>query len=200
MLTIGKAPEAVRVVLREAQGKDPEAFVLLDPITPKLRRRALRVASREMVAAGVDKFADLNPEQQRDVGDLVSFELIRLGAREWGGIGDESGQPVALTPDQATRLRTATDLDRPTGTIDALLHDEVEFAKLDAGYVMPDSLRLAEKNASSGSPNGTSVAATPGKDTATCRAGSRKGRSAAKNAPTRKTRSTRTKAKRSGKS
>jgi hypothetical protein len=29
--------------------------------------------------------------QLRDVGDLVSAELIRMGAREWGGIGDDAG-------------------------------------------------------------------------------------------------------------
>lgn len=196
MLKISKAPEAVRVVLQEAQGDEPEAFVLLDPITPKMRRRALKIARSDLDAAGVE-YSDLDPLQLRDVADLVSAELIRMGAREWGGIGGDDGEVLVLTPDQATRLRTATDQDRPKGTIDALLADETIFDKLEMAYVLPDSVRLAEKNALSGSPNGTSAAATPDNVTANSRA-TPKRKGAAKSARMKKTRSKPTKAKRPG--
>jgi hypothetical protein len=199
MLTLPKLPEEVRVTLKEADGADPEAYVIFDPITPKMRRRAMKVIWRELDAAGVEEYADLNDDQRRDVGELVSFELIRMGLRDWGGIGDEAGQPVPLTPDQATRFRTATDADRPTGTIDALLADDVILATLDARYVLPDSMRRAEKNGLSGSPNGTSAAATPASATATL-AAKPKRKAAAKRAPTSKTRSKPKTAKPSGKS
>jgi hypothetical protein len=197
MLKISKAPDAVRVVLREAQGDEPEAFVLFDPITPKMRRRALAVARTELTAAGVE-YGDLDPLQLRDVGDLVSAELIRMGVREWGGIGDAAGQLLALTPDQATRIRTAAASDRPKGTIDDLLADEDIFDKLEAGYVLPDAQRRAEKNALSGSPNGISAAATPGNATASL-AAKPKRKAAAPNAPTKSTRSKPTTAKGRGK-
>lgn len=203
MFKVGKPPEAVRVVLAEANGDDPEAVLIFDPITPKMRRRVFSRHRAKLEQEGVD-FAqviagEIDPELNRDLAELVTFELLRLGLREWHGIGGEDDQPLALTPDQATRLRTVNDPDRPTGTIDALLADETIFNQCDAEYVMPDARRRAEKNALSGSPSGTSAEATPASDIATLAARPKR-RAAAKNAPTRSTRSRPKKAKGSGRS
>lgn len=175
------------------------AFVVFDPITPMMRRRALR-AVREMLAAeGVASSADADVDLLGDIGEKVSRELIRMGARDWGGIGDEDDNPLDLTPPQATRLKTVNDPERPTGSIDLLLADEAIFEQLDAEYVRPDAIRRAEKNALSLSPNGTSAGATPGSNTVDS-AAKRKPRGGAKAAPTKRTRSRQTKAKRPGKS
>jgi hypothetical protein len=198
MLKIEKREET-RVPLDDAG-----AFIILDPITPKMRRRVFKMYRQALVQAGVDpaelaKGATLDADLVGDLGELISFELIRMGAREWGGIGDADDNPLAMTPDQATRMRTATDPERPTGTLDALLADESIFDAIDADYVKPDANRRAEKNASSGSPNGTSAAATPGSATANSRA-KRKPAGAAKNARTASTNRRPKKAKGSGRS
>jgi hypothetical protein len=93
---------------------DAGAFIVLDPITPKMRRRVFKMYREALVQAGVDpvelaKGATLDPDLVGDLGELISVELIRMGAREWGGIGDADDNPLPMTPDQATRMRTATD-------------------------------------------------------------------------------------------
>lgn len=198
MLKIGKAAEPQKIVLAPADGDDPESFIILSPITPAMRRRAQRAARR--VLGDVADFDDVDLDVMLDAGECAARELIRLGISEWGGFCDEADaerSELALTPDQATRFATANDAERPTGTIDDLLADEDIFALVEVLYVRPDSIRRAEKNGLSGSPNGTSAAATPGKDTAKCRA-KRKRRGAAPSARTRSTRSKRTPAKASG--
>jgi hypothetical protein len=197
MLTLSKRVEQTRIVLREAQGDEPEAFVVLDPITPKMRRRALR-AIRPLLTSFTDS-SQPDPDLMGDVGEKVSRELIRMGLVSWGGIGGDDGKPLDLTPDQATRLRTANDPERPTGTIDLLLDEETVFDKIDEAWVRPDAIRRAEKNGLSGSPNGTSTAAMPGSDTANLAAKPKRRASAAKRAPTAKTNSKRKPAKASGK-
>jgi hypothetical protein len=167
VFTIGKrADQPVRVTIAEAQGDDPAAVVILAPIEPKMRRRAFRAAQRMLEKIGVSPDG-VEGDVLLDVSEEVSRELLRLGIIGIEGIADEAtGEPFALTPDHETRLRTANEKDRPTGTIDDLLADETVFTKLDAEYVIPDARRRAEKNGLSGSPNGTSTAATPGSDTA----------------------------------
>lgn len=191
------APKDVRLTLRAAQGDEPESFVILDPITPAMRRRAYRAVRAMLERQGITDTSD--PDVRGDMGEKVSCELIRMGLKEWHGIGDEHRQPIALTPDQATRLRTANDPDRPTGTIDAALADVFFFGVVDAGYVLADANRLAEKNELSGSPAGTSSGATPAKTTAAL-AAKRKKTAAARNARTRNTRSRPKKATASSKS
>lgn len=186
MLKIAKRREEVRVVLQEANGDDPAAAVVLDPITPAMRRRALR--SIRPLLEGVTDTNDVDPDVMGDVGEKVSVELLRMGIREISGIADEDGNAFDLTPDQATRIRTANDPQRPTGTIDDLLADDSVFNKLDEGYVRPDALRRAEKNGLSGLPNGTSTAATPDNATASLPAKPKR-KAVAKPAPTSKTRS-----------
>ena len=202
MFTIAKRPDdgPVRVTIREAQGDDPAAVVILVPIDAKMRRRAMRAARRMLDDLGaeyseVGKDADL----MVDVSEEIGRELMRLGIVGIEGIADENDQPFAITPDRETRLRTAADKKRPTGTIDDLLADEIVFARLDADYVMADAKRRAEKNGLSGSPSGTSAGATPGNATASL-AAKRKKTAAARRARTKNTRSRPTKRKASGKS
>jgi hypothetical protein len=199
MFSIAKrSAELLRVTIAEAQGDDPAAVVVLVPIEPKMRRRAMAAARRLLDKIGHDPAEGLEGDVLFDVSEEVSRELLRLGIVAIEGFGDEDGKPFDLTPDRETRLRTVSDPDRPTGTIDDLLADDWVFDKLDAEYVIPDAKRRAEKNGLSGSPNGTSTGATPGKDTARSPA-RRKRTVAAKNARTRSTRSKPTKRKGSGK-
>lgn len=175
------------------------AFVVLAPITPKMRRRALRSVRQILTTENVDSTSAADENLLGDIGEAVSRQLIRMGAKDWAGIGDENDEPLPLTPDQATRIRTANDDDRPTGTIDLLLADEDIFNALDEGYVRPDAVRRMEKNGLSGSPNGTSAGATPAKTTADS-AATRKKTGAAKSAPTKNTPRRPKPAKASGKS
>lgn len=200
MFTIQKrAEEPVRVTLVAPEGEEKGAFVTLAPIEPKMRRRALGAARRLLERMG-HQSEDLEGDLLLDVSEEVSRELMRLGIVSVEGIFDDAtGEPLELTPDRETRLRTASDEDRPTGTIDDLLADERVFARLDAEYVIPDAKRRAEKNGLSGSPNGTSTAATPGSGTANSPA-RRARRAAAKNARTKNTRSKPTRPKKSGRS
>jgi hypothetical protein len=201
MFSIAKRSDGapVRVTIKEAQGDDPAAVVILVPIEPKMRRRALGAARRLLDGMGVEYTAVQEDEDLMvDVSEEIGRELMRLGIVGIEGIvAEETGEPFELTPDRETRLRTAADKDRPTGTIDDLLADESVLELLDAGYVIPDAKRRAEKNALSGSPDGTSKGATPGKGTANL-AAKRKRRAGAKAARTRNTRSKPTKAKASG--
>lgn len=203
MLKLGQKPEPKRIVLKAAEGKEPEAYVVMAPITAAMRRRAQGVVRR--LVAGVDDIEDIDADTLGDAGEAASRELIRLGMIEWGGIGDANGKPLELTPDRDTRMKTANAPERPEGTVDLLLADEEIFAKLDADYVRPDAVRIAEKNGLSASPTGTGEAATRGKGTASSHAAARKRgaasrKAAAKTAPTPKRRSRPKPAKASGRS
>lgn len=205
MLKLGKPAGPQRIVLRPAIGNEgddffePEAFVVMVPITPPMRRRALERTRQLVAETGVESAVELDAMQRADLGDFVSVELIRLGLDAWGGIGDDDGQALDLTPDRETRFRTAMDPERPTGTVDLLLADEDAFKKIEADYVWTDALRRAEKNGLSGSPNGTGKVATPGKDIASKRA-TRKRKGGAKSAPIANTSCRRKPAKASGSS
>jgi hypothetical protein len=64
---------------------DAGAFIVLDPITPKMRRRVFKMYREALVQAGVDpvelaKGATLDPDLVGDLGELISVELIRMGA------------------------------------------------------------------------------------------------------------------------
>jgi hypothetical protein len=153
-----------------ANGKEPEAWVRMMPITGPMRRRS-QTAMRRMIAGR--EFDELDNDAIFDLSEVASRELIRLGIVEWGGIFDAKGKAVELTPDRETRFATANDPNRPTGTIDQLLEEEDLFEKLDAEYVVPDAKRRAEKNGLSASPAGTGEAATRGKGTASSAAGAK---------------------------
>ena len=203
MLKLGQKKEPQRIVLMEANGDEPEAFIVMAPITGAMRRRAQTAVRR--LLGDADHIDDIDADTLGDIGETASREMIRLGAIEWGGIFGADGKPVELTPDRETRLRTANDPDRPAGSIDLLLEEEDLFDRLDADYVRPDAMRRAEKNGSSASPSGTGEAGTPGKGTASSRAAGPKRKAAsrkaaARSATTRKTRSRRKTAKTSGRS
>lgn len=193
MLKLGQKKEPQRVVLRQAvgtpgrKGYEPEAFVVLAPITPPMRRRAQRVALR--LAGEVANVTDLDLDQIIDIGELGARELIRLGVIEWGGIGetvDGTDVELPLTPDRDTRFATATSDERPSGTIDLLLDDDELFARLNEEYCRPDAVRRAEKNGLSALPSGTGKAGTRGKGTASSAARPKR-TAAAKSARTGKT-------------
>lgn len=198
MLTLGAKKDPQRIVLREASGDEPEAYVVMAPISPPMRRRAQRVARRLM--GETTDLADMDLDQLIDIGEVASRELIRLGLVEWSGIGDADGDELGLTPDRETRFATASDEDRPTGSIDNLLDDEDLFNRIDEIYVRPDALRRAEKNALSASPIGTGEAGTPAGDTASSAAKPKRKRSGAKPARTVSTSSRPRPAKAPGKS
>lgn len=206
MLKLGKQAGPQRITLRPAQGVEgedgyePEAFIVMAPITPAMRRRALRATRRMLADRGVSDPTQVDDDLLGDMGEAVSCELIRLGALEWGGIGgDDDDQPLDLTPDRDLRFQTANVPDRPTGTIDLLLADQDIFDLIDEKYVRPDARRRAEKNALSGSPAGTGTEATPGSGTANS-AAKRTRRAGAKSARTSNTSRKRKTAKASGRS
>lgn len=126
---------------------DPRPFLLpgvrvqFSPIGRKAVRAA-RDAVRE--ALGIDE-ADLV-----GAADALSEELIRRGITAWEGVGDMDGDSAPVTPENLTLF----------------LADIGRFEACDRVYVRPWSQRDIEGNASAGSPNGTSMQATPAPDTA----------------------------------
>lgn len=144
--------------LRAAQGEDPAVEVQFGPITRGMKLRAYR---RALGLIDSDDVESLDQVALGDIGDAFSYELLRLGIRAWRGVGDENGEPVAITPPMRDRFRTAEDEDRPMGTIDAFLSIEELFDAADRIYVIPVVERDRSKNALSASPNGIGEAATP---------------------------------------
>lgn len=204
MLILGQKKEPQRIVLRAAvpptravrkAGKivtpategEPEAHVVMAPITSAMRRRANHAYKRQL--GDYSDPSELDLDRMLDATEAYAFELVRLGMVGWGGIGDAGGEPVALTPDRETRFKTAKDDDRPTGTIDQLLADEEVFELIAGAYARPDMQRQAEKNGFAASPSGTGGAATRGSATASSRAARAAKRNGAKNARTASTRS-----------
>jgi hypothetical protein len=200
MLVLGQKKEPRKIVLREQvgtpgkKGFEPEAFVVMAPINGPMRRRAARSARRLMGLESAEA-GELELDQLLDLGEIGSKELIRLGAVEWGGLGDAAGKPLALTPDRETRFATANQDDRPTGSIDLLLADDDLVERIADDYVRPDAMKRAEKNASSALPNGTGKAGTRANDIASSVAGPKTKARAARNAPTSRKRSARKPAK-----
>jgi hypothetical protein len=117
----------MRVTLVEAQGDEQGAFVTLAPIEPKMRRRAMGAARRLLEKMGADPAeSGIEGDLLLDVSEEVSRELMRLGIVSIEGIFDDVRRAGAAGADARpeTRLRTASDPDRPTGTIDDLLADD----------------------------------------------------------------------------
>lgn len=204
MLVLGQKKGPQRIVLRDAVRASkgvkaqPEAYVVMAPITRPMRRRAMEAARQ--VLGQVESLDDVSPLVLMDSADAAARELIRMGALEWGGIGDADNHVLELTPDRETRLRTALDKDRPTGTIDLLLDEDQYMMKIEADYTGPDRSRQAEKNASPPLQNGTGGAGTRARTIAGSPANRKARRTAAKNAPTGKAGSKAKPAKKSGRS
>lgn len=92
----------------------------------------------------------------------LAKEVGNLTIREWEGVGDENGRPVAVSPE----------------TVSAVLDVPMIFQKFQLEHVAHGLMLAEEKNVSAPSPNGTSAAA---RNTA------RPVRSAAKSAPAKST-------------
>jgi hypothetical protein len=138
-------------VLRDARDDEPAVEVQFGPITRGMKLRAYRRALGMLDGADV---SSIDKMALGDMGDAFSYELLRLGIKAWSGVGDENGEPVAITPAMSIRFRTSENEDRPMGTIDAFLSIEDLFDEADRIYVMPVVERDRSKNALSASPNG----------------------------------------------
>lgn len=183
MLKLGAAPSGWLDLL-------PGVRARFDAIDRPMIRAARRAASAFIV-----DHPDMEAEDRKEgAGDAFTAELIRLGLREWEGIGDPAGQPLAV--------------DAP-GAVDQFLAEPLLFEAADQAWIVPWAAQAAEKNVSSPSPAGTSVTATGARTTAGSAAkrakkagkaatGAKPG-AAAKNAPTASTSRAPTRAKRSGK-
>jgi hypothetical protein len=71
-------------------------FIILDPISPGMRRRATDPRCARIHGARGNRGCecrDPRPDLGRRIGEVISRELIRMGAREWDGIGDAGGEP-----------------------------------------------------------------------------------------------------------
>ena len=109
--------------------------------------RAARRANTEILGGAVENDRDALER----AGDALSEILISRGIVEWEGVGGSDGdEPVPVTPENVTLF----------------LAEPRRFAAADEAYVVPWIKADAEKNASAGSPSGTSPPATPGSDIA----------------------------------
>lgn len=198
--------------LVEAEGDFPAVRVLFAPITDQARElageasAAVRAAApeevREEIAAAFDERGKLLHPLSATAGKVLLemsrvtvASFIRSGILDWTGLGGPGDDDQAIKP---TDLFAVLD---PNGEpmlgedgkpqmesgIDWFLANEDLRRAADRTYVLPDALRLAEKNASAGSPHGTSKGAMPASDTATTRATSKTKVAAAKPARTAST-------------
>ena len=131
-------------------------FAPIDRAAAKAAQRALRAALAE------------DPTAVEAASEAMSEELIRLGLRDWDGLGDAKSKdkPIPFTPENLARF----------------LADPILFAAADEVYAAPYKARVAEKNGYSPSRTGTSGARTAAKRTAAAAA------TPAKSARTRSTR------------
>ncbi len=113
---------------------------------------AIRADYRREIAALPKDGEPLHPE---DLGLRFSQTVARHAICDWKGVGDESGNPIACTPEGV-----------------AALMELFQFVKaFDAAYVTPRMTLDAEKNGLSPAPNGTSAGARTTADGATAPAG-----------------------------
>lgn len=177
MIRLGALPHGWLDLLPGVRG-------FFDPITRPMVRAARR-ASAQFYAENVG----LDEQVARDgAGDAFTAELIRQGLKDWEGVGNAAGDPLAVTD---------------PGAIEAFIAEPLLFEAADNKWVLPWAVQASEKNASSPSLAGTSKAATGAKTTAAspakpARKADRPGTAAA-NARTGSTPRKRTKAKPSGK-
>ena len=140
----------------------PGVRVLFAPIDQRAWRAAKRAAAAELQGDEED--------MTERAGDAFSRALIAGGIRDWEGIGDTEGNPIAPTAE----------------TIGLFLDDPRNFDWADEVYVMPFAAEHAEGNVSGASPNGISAGAMPATNTASSAAAAESG---ATGAPTPGTRS-----------
>ena len=200
MFALSSKPGPVWATLIAAHDDEPAVRVLFAPVSPKALRHARRAVSSILRAAGGRVTDDVTD----DAGDAFTAALIRHGIREWEGIVDEDGTPIAPTPDREIYGEDGELLRAEPGTITAFLAEPRLVEAADREYVLPWTRADAEKNGSAPSRSGTSAgatqapatadsAATPG-ETGVVEAKTR----APRRAPTKSTSRKRTKAKLSG--
>ena len=114
----------------------PGVRVLVEPCSS-----ALMVAARS--SAEVEAVALDGSEHEQAL--VFAKAIARIAIRDWEGVGDLAGNPVAPTP----------------ALIAALLDLYPIFERFQVDYVGRGLLLEAEKNALSPAPSGTSAGATP---------------------------------------
>lgn len=116
----------------------PGVRFLLAPCTASVLGAAREAESVQAL------FADDNAPSETDLTIALAKEVGRRTILEWEGVGDESGQPVAVSPE----------------TIDAALEVPVIFQKFQVEHVGKGLMLVDEKNDSAPSPTGTSAVVT----------------------------------------
>jgi hypothetical protein len=117
---------------------------------------AVRMAAGQLLAA---RLRDDMSEAERLVAAVNAYAEVAI--EDWRGVGDENGEPIAVSP----------------AAIAALLDVWPLYQAFEQRYVLPVFAREAEKNASAPLPNGAGAGAT----TTVQRRAARKGR--ARSAP-----------------
>ena len=113
----------------------PGLRLLVDPLTTAL-----------MVSARADAAIEAMPDTatNEDLALAMAKAVARRAVLDWEGVGDDAGQPVAVTPDG----------------IDVLLEIWPVFEAFQTQYVARGLILDAEKNASAPLPTGPSAGAT----------------------------------------
>ena len=132
----------------------PGVRFLLSPCTSTVLGLAREAATVQALIESDASETELTVALAKEVGNLT--------IREWEGVGDEKGRPVAVSPE----------------TVSAVLDVPMIFQKFQVEHVGHGLMLVEEKNGSAPSPSGTSAAA---KNTA------RPARAAAKSAPAKST-------------
>tara|TARA_R110002124_G_scaffold173690_4_gene341330 strand:- start:22240 stop:22740 length:501 start_codon:yes stop_codon:yes gene_type:complete len=113
----------------------PGVRIQVDPVSPAGQLLA-RQAAREVLEAG-------GPDAKIDMQIAFTRALALRGIRDWEGVGDADGKPVAVSPE----------------TVGQLLADPSAFESIDRLYAWPVLEREAEKNGSAPLPTGSSARA-----------------------------------------
>ena len=115
-------------------------------LLPGLRVLVAPLTTALMVSARADPLIEGLPaaSSQEDMALAMAKAVARRAVLEWDGVGDEDGNPIAVSPDG----------------IDALLEIWPVFEAFQAQYVARGLMLDQEKNASAPSPTGPSAGAT----------------------------------------
>ena len=115
-------------------------------LLPGLRVLVAPLTTALMVSARADPLIEGLPaaSSQEDMALAMAKAVARRAVLEWDGVGDEDGNPIAVSPDG----------------IDALLEIWPVFEAFQAQYVARGLMLDQEKNASAPSPTGPSTGAT----------------------------------------
>ena len=129
-------------MIRLNLSNSPEWLTLL----PGLRIKVAPLTTALMVAARVDPALAARPETAttEEMALAMAKAVARLAVLDWEGVGDEQGEPLALS----------------SSGIDALLEVWPVFEAFQSQYVARGLMLDAEKNVFAPSPTGASAGAT----------------------------------------